>query len=125
MEQLPIPPEESIIYSDDKLYACLALYPVTKGHVIVVWKKPAKDLHLLNDTDYDYLMDKVDQVRNALLKALELEKIYLLYMDEIKQVHWHLIPRYNEKGLNMFEHDPKKISDFSLAEKIKKHLLTN
>ena len=42
-------------------------------------------------------MIKVDEVRNAMLQALKLKKVYLIYMDEINQVHQHLIPRYNEK----------------------------
>jgi len=123
MNNLPEPPKESIIYEDEKIYACLASFPLTKGHTIVAWKKPVKDLHLLNDPDYEHLMEAVDKIRNALLKTLKLEKVYLLYMDEIKQVHWHLMPRYNEKGFNIFSHEPKETKDFSLVEEIKKNFI--
>ncbi|MBW6451385.1 MAG: hypothetical protein K0B02_01525 [DPANN group archaeon] len=34
-------------------------------------------------------MDKVGEVRNALLKTLDIDKVYLIYMDETKKVHWH------------------------------------
>ncbi len=67
-------------------------------------------------------MDKVDEVRNALLKTLEVQKVYLTYLDEVKQVHWHLVPRFNEKGYNIFLHRPKLIYDFSLAKKIRNNL---
>lgn len=113
------PNEKTKIYEDSKLYFCLANYPITQGHTIIVWKKPVKDLHLLSPKDYTYLMNKVDLLRNAMLKALKIKKVYLIYMDEAKHVHWHLIPRYNEKGYNLFKHKPSKIKDFSLAEKIK------
>jgi len=43
-------------------------------------------------------------------------------MDEARHVHWHLVPRYNEKGFDVFLHQPTKTEDFSLASKIKKHL---
>jgi len=43
-------------------------------------------------------------------------------MDEVRHVHWHLVPRYNEKGYDVFLHKPKKSADFSLALKIKKKL---
>ncbi len=121
--KLPKPFKEGIIYQDAKLYACLANYPIIKGHTVIVWKKKVTDLHLLSRTDYEYLMDKVDEVRSALLRTLKIQKVYLTYLDEAKQVHWHLVPRFNEKGYNIFLHKPKKIKDFSLANKIKEHLI--
>ena len=114
--------KEAVIYEDKKLYACLASHPIVKGHTIVVWKKPVKDLHLLSKKNYSYLMNKVDEVRNALLKTLKLKKVYLVYMDEANHVHWHLLPRYNEKGYDVFKHNPSKIKDFSLAKKVKENL---
>lgn len=111
-----------MIYEDSKLYVCLANYPIVRGHTIVVWKKSVKDLHLLKKKDYEYLMDKVDDVRNALMKTLKVRKVYLIYMDGANQVHWHLVLRYNVKGFDLLKHKPKKLKDFSLAEKIGKKM---
>lgn len=122
MDLLPRPTPESILYEDDTLYACLALSPITRGHTIVAWKKQVSDLNLLERKDYEHLMDVVDMVRGALLKALQIEKVYLVYMDETKHVHWHLIPRYNEEGFNVFSHEPKETHDFSLVPEIRKHV---
>ena len=116
--KLPKPFKKAIFYNDKKLYACLANFPIIKGHSVVVWKKSVSDLHLLSKKDYEYLMDKVDEIRNILLKTLKIKKVYLVYMDEANQVHWHLIPRYNEKGFNVLLHKPSKLKDFSLAEEI-------
>ena len=115
VDKLPVPPQEEIIYEDDKLYICLATYPITKGHTIVVWKNKAEDLHLLRRKDYEYLMDMVDIARDSLLETLKIKKVYLIYMDEVKQVHWHLIPRYDERGFNILMHEPKENKDFSLT----------
>ena len=120
--KLPKPFEQAIIYDDSKLYVCLANYPIVKGHTVIVWKKSVTDLHLLSNKDYEYLMDKVDEVRNALMKTLKVKKVYLIYMDEANHVHWHLIPRYNEKGFDVFQHKPNKLTDFSLTNKIKSNL---
>jgi len=117
------PSPKSIIYEDKILYVCLATYPITKGHVVVALKENISDLHLLSDRDYDYLMDTVYTARNALLKTLKIKKVYLIYMDEIKHVHWHLVPRYNIKGYDIFSHKPKILKDFSLAKKIKSNLV--
>lgn len=119
----PQPRAQAIIYEDNILYACLAHFPVALGHTVVVWKKHVPDLHFLTKKEYDYLMDKVDEVRTALLKTLKIKKVYLVYMDEAKHVHWHLVPRFNEQGYNVFLHKPKKLKDFSLAAKIKKNLV--
>lgn len=121
-KKLPSINKKALIYQDKNLYVCLAQYPVTLGHVVVVWKKKVKDLHLLSIPEYDYLLEAVDAVRKAMLKALKIQKVYLVYMDEVRHVHWHLIPRYNIKGFNIFIDNPVKTVNFSLAKKIKKFL---
>ncbi|MDP2655558.1 MAG: HIT family protein [bacterium] len=122
MGSFPRPAPESIIYDADKLYVCLASFPITRGHTIVVWKEPVRDINLLQRQDYEYLMDVVDEVRASLLKVLGVEKVYLLYMDEVQHVHWHLIPRFEESGFNVLLHEAKEINDFSLASEIKRTL---
>lgn len=114
--------KKSIIYEDKLLYVCLAKFPITVGHTIVAFKQDVSDLSKLPDRDYDYLMDTVFAARNALMKTLNVKKVYLVYMDETKHVHWHLIPRYKEKGFDVFKNKAVTINDFSLAEKIKKNL---
>lgn len=123
MGKLFKPPKESIIYEDENLYVCLAKESVTDGHLVVAWKKEVPDLNLLPDRDYDYLMDTVFATRNALLKTLKIKKVYLIYMDEANHVHWHLVPRYTEKGFDIFQHKPQPLKDFSLAKKIKANLV--
>ena len=119
---LPKPYENAIIYEDKKLYACLANEPIVDGHTVVVWKDKVADLHLLSRKNYDYLMERVNEVRNAMLKALKVKKVYLVYMDEAKQVHWHLVPRYSKKGFENLSQKSGKIKDFSLDDKIRKYL---
>lgn len=116
-------PKKSIIYEDYILYVCLAKYPITAGHTIVVFKQDVSDLSKLPDRDYDYLMDTVFAARNALMKTLKVKKVYLVYMDETKHVHWHLIPRYKEKGFDAFKNQALAIKNFSLSEKIKKNFI--
>ncbi len=116
---LPIPKRGAVFYQDKFLYAALANFPIAKGHVVVVWKKKVTDLHFLDWNEYEYLMDTVDRVRNALLKVLKVKKVYLIYMDEAKHVHWHLVPRYNEKGFNVLLEKPIKLKDVGLAGKLK------
>lgn len=116
---LPTPPQESIIYENEFVYVCLALFPITHGSTIVVWKGGVVDLHNLNEDEYRYLMEIVDVTRDALLRVCFVEKVYLIYMDEAREVHWQLVPRYNEEGFNIFKHEPLQTQDFSLANELK------
>ena len=125
MSKLIQPKPEAILYEDERLYCCLATYQITKGHLVVVWKDSVCDLHLLDRNDYEYLMWVVDRSRDALLKTFGLKKVYLLYMDEVNQVHWHLVPRYDEKGFNILNNEPRETFDFSLVDIIKENLFIN
>lgn len=116
-------PKKSLIYEDQILYVCLARNPITVGHTIVAFKQDVSDLSKLPDRDYDYLMDTVFATRNALMKTLRVKKVYLVYMDEAKHVHWHLVPAYKEKGFDVFKNQTVAIKDFSLRHKIQKNLV--
>jgi diadenosine tetraphosphate (Ap4A) HIT family hydrolase len=117
-DSLPKPKKGAVFYRDNKVYATLANEPISKGHVVVVWKKKVTDLHLLNRKDYKYLMSVVDKVREAMLRTLNIKKVYLFYMDEAKHVHWHLVPRYNKMGFNLLKEHPKVLKDVSLGKLI-------
>ncbi len=123
MSNFPKPSKESLIYQDQNLYVCLAKFPIAIGHTIVAFKQDVSDLSKLPDRDYDYLMDTVFAARNALMKTLKVKKVYLVYMDETKHVHWHLVPRYKEKGFDVFRNQASVTKDFSLADRIKKNLI--
>ncbi len=123
MAQILKASKKSIIYEDEILYVFLAKNPIATGHVVVALKQNVSDLSKLPDRDYDYLMDTVFATRNAMLKTLKVKKVYLVYMDEAKHVHWHLIPRYKEKGFDAFKNRAAAVKDFSLADRIKKNLV--
>lgn len=112
--------KDSIYFEDEKLYICLAAHPLAKGHSIVVWKEKVGDLSELPKKDFEALMDFVDVTRNTLMGFYGVDKVYLLYMDEVKQVHWHLVPRFDEKGINALNHEPDEIKEFPDAEGLRK-----
>lgn len=121
-----------LLYEDHLVYAALAAKPFVRGHVVVVWKRRVRDLHLLSRRQYEHLMDIVDLVRNAMLRVLRVKKVYLLYMDEANHVHWHLVPRYVEKkqGLEFLCALPRTASQDmrlsqALREQIRQHDLKN
>lgn len=105
-------PKESIIFDDSKVIVALAYESITQGHCVVIWKEEEEDINKLNTEDYEYLMDVVDVTRDILRKFYKVEKVYLMYLDETRWVHWHLIPRYGERGFDVLKHKPEKVADF-------------
>ena len=104
MGKLPEPKEGSIFYEDDRVYACLAFEPIVEGHTIVAWKREHReDISELSPPDYQYLMSVVNMVRGVLMKFYSAPKVYLTYLDETGDVHWHLFPRNKNKALRGFD----------------------
>ncbi len=120
MNLIEITPPQSMIFEDNKVIVALAFQPNTKGHCVVIWKSGAEDLNKLPTEDYEYLMDVVDVTRNTLRTFYKVDKVYLMYLDETNWVHWHLIPRYEEKVFNILRHSPETITDFSDAVELSK-----
>jgi histidine triad (HIT) family protein len=119
-KDLPDPLKGAKFYEDENIYACLANYPIAPGHCVVVWKDAVSDIGLLSDKDFNKLMLAVEKTRTAMQNVFDTDKVYLLYMDEVDHVHWHLIPRIgSEEGITVLEHKPKKLKDTSVASKLK------
>jgi len=117
MGKLPPPKEGSVFYEDDKVYACLAFEPIVEGHTIVAWKKEqVEDSSLLSPEEYQYLMSAVNMVRKALGQFCKAPKVYLAYLDETGDVHWHLFPRKKDdcvKGFILMVQEAGKLEDLS------------
>lgn len=125
MNEILNTPKESIFYEDSRVLVALAYEPISKGHSVVLWKDKTEDINALSTEDYEYLMDVVDVARDTLREFYNVEKVYLMYLDEAKWVHWHLVPRYNEKGLNLLKHEPIRTDDFVDREELSKMFKEN
>ena len=60
-------------------------------------------------------MKVVNMVRNALLEAFKVTKVYLAYLDEACHVHWHLFPRIEDgkKGFGLMVQPTVELTDLS------------
>lgn len=123
MGNLEPPKEGTVFYKDEKVYACLAFRPIVEGHTIVAWKKEqVEDVGLLSQEDYEYLMSKVNMVRRALMEYYEAPKVYLAYLDETRDVHWHLFPRKKDdcvKGFILMCQQARELDDLSAVPALK------
>ena len=98
-----------IVYEDNMCIGFLDIAPITKGHTLLVPK-----VHCSNILDFDLhysesVMHGLQIVSNAITKALSVEGIQILQNNGsgagqmVFHIHWHIIPRYADDGLNHWQ----------------------
>lgn len=94
------------IYESENVIAFLDINPKECGHTLVVPKKHIKDIYELDDANT--LKEECEKVATIINEKLKPTGIMFVTntgsLQEIKHLHVHLIPEYNEKiNLNVDE----------------------
>jgi len=85
------------VAEDENFLAFLDIFPVAKGHTLVIPKKEIDYLFDLDDDLYSGLQLFAKKVAVGLKKAIPCEKVAALVLGlEIEHAHIHLIPMQNE-----------------------------
>ena len=101
------------VAEDENYFAFLDIFPVAKGHTLVIPKKEIDYLFDLEDDLYTGLQLFAKKVAKGLKKAIPCEKVGVLVLGlEVPHAHIHLIPMQNESDVLNFS---KKIK-FSSEE---------
>lgn len=112
------------VAEDDNYFAFLDIFPVAKGHVLVIPKKEVDYLFDLDDETYVGLQMFAKKVARGLKKAIPCEKVGVLVLGlEVPHAHLHLVPMQNEGDLLNFS-VKKKFSPEEFQE-IKKLISEN
>lgn len=113
------------VAENDHFFAFLDIFPLKKGHVLVVPKKEVDYLFDLDDETYHGLMAFSKQVAFALKKAISCNRIGVTVIGlEVPHAHVHLIPINSESDMN-FRNEKLKLSkeEFEeIASNIRQHL---
>jgi histidine triad (HIT) family protein len=81
------------VYEDDLTLAFLDIFPITRGHALVIPKKQVEDLWDLPDDDYQAVLATVKKVALRLQKVLQPAKVGLKVMGtDVPHAHVHVIP---------------------------------
>lgn len=104
------------VAEDENYYAFLDIFPVTKGHTLVIPKKEVDYLFDLDDETYAGLQLFAKKVAIGLKKAIPCEKVGTLVLGlEVPHAHIHLVPMQNENDLLNFS-EKKKFSPEEFQE---------
>lgn len=91
------------VAEDENYLAFLDIFPVAKGHTLVIPKKEVDYIFDLEDDLYNGLQSFAKKVAVGLKKAIPCEKVGVLVLGlEVPHAHIHLIPMQNEADLLNF-----------------------
>lgn len=91
------------VAEDENYLAFLDIFPVAKGHTLVIPKKEVDYIFDLEDDLYNGLQSFAKKVAVGLKKAIHCEKVGVLVLGlEVPHAHIHLIPMQNEADLLNF-----------------------
>lgn len=96
------------VAEDENYLAFLDIFPVAKGHTLVIPKKEVDYLFDLDDELYAGLQMFAKKVAMGLKKAIPCEKVGVLVLGlEVPHAHIHLIPMANESDVLNFSNKKK------------------
>lgn len=81
------------VYEDELTLAFLDIFPIVKGHTLVIPKKQVENLWDLSNEDYQAVMATAKKVAQRLQKVLQPNKVGAKVMGtDVPHAHVHLIP---------------------------------
>jgi len=99
------------VAEDDNHLAFLDIFPLAKGHVLVIPKKETDYLFELASEEYLALWKFAQKVGKAMDKVITCERIGVAVIGlEVPHVHIHLVPLNNVSDIN-FERPKLKFSE--------------
>ena len=93
----------NIVYEDEVCIAFTDAFPLSKGHTLVIPRKPVPDIYGLDDETGAHIMKVVSKVANAIKDAFEPAGLNVVqnngeYASQtVFHLHFHLIPRYEDE----------------------------
>lgn len=92
------------IYEDDRCFAILDIAPVSKGHALVISKKPYDTFTEADKNDLDAMMEAARCIDKKMREALGAEGTNIMINNspasgqEVPHLHIHVIPRFSGDG---------------------------
>lgn len=113
------------VAEDENYLAFLDIFPLAKGHLLVIPKQEVDYLFDLDDELYSGLQLFAKRVAVALKKAIPCKKVGVAVLGlEVPHAHIHLVPMQSEKDIN-FANPKLKLTEGEfkeIVERIRKEL---
>jgi histidine triad (HIT) family protein len=93
------------LYEDEHTFAFMDINPNTRGHSLVITKKPYENIYEIPDEIASELFKSVKKISSAIKKALDADGINIVMNNDagagqiVFHAHIHIIPRFqNDHG---------------------------
>lgn len=92
------------IYEDEHVFSFLDIYPLSKGHTLVIPKEPAVTLDALSDESAAAIGRALPRICRAVMKATGTKDYNILQNNGspahqvVMHVHFHIIPKPDDAG---------------------------
>lgn len=109
------------VYEDDHVLAFLDIFPLSRGHLLVIPKEPAETLDQLSDDAAAAIGRVLPRLARATMKASGATAYNLLQNNgaaahqAVFHVHFHIIPKLDGQGLGV-GWKPGKLANDDAAE---------
>ena len=104
------------VAEDDNHLAFLDIFPLAKGHVLVIPKKETDYIFDLDSEEYLGLFNFAKKVAKAMDKVISCERIGVAVIGlEVPHAHIHLVPLHDVSDIN-FERPKLKFPDSEMKE---------
>jgi histidine triad (HIT) family protein len=104
------------LVEDDNHLAFLDIFPLAKGHVLVIPKKETDYIFDIVSDEYLELFKFTQKVAKAMDKVIDCKRIGVAVIGlEVPHTHIHLVPLNNVSDIN-FERPKLKFSDLEMKE---------
>lgn len=93
----------NIVYEDNEVLAFMDAFPLSKGHTLVIPKRPIENIYELDDETGAKVMAAVTKVSKALRDAFNPKGLNVVQNNgsyasqSVFHLHFHLIPRYDDE----------------------------
>lgn len=108
------------VYEDEFTLAFLDIYPVYKGHTLVIPKKHYENVAEITEVDLTAVVKTAKKMAKLLKDKLNCDGINLVQSNGkaagqvVMHFHMHVVPRFTDDGLNLWSHGRK--SEINLKE---------
>jgi len=104
------------VAEDENYVAFLDIFPLAKGHVLVIPKKETDYIFDLDSEEYLGLFSFAKKVAKAMDKIISCERIGVAVIGlEVPHAHIHLVPLHDISDIN-FERPKLKFTDLEMKE---------
>lgn len=117
------------IFEDKKTVAILDIYPIAKGHTLVIPKVHSRNLFDIQEDDVAAVGITVSRVANVLKQVLQCDGINIFQgnekaaLQEIFHTHFHVLPRWFNDSIVFGAQRKRLKEDPELVSKMKQSFL--